>query len=100
MAKQKPPVAEAQAGSNPDPDADAALGGRYAGLDVLTSAVIILNDEACVEHANGAAETLLEFSRRSMLGQRFSSLFKNGTLIDALFAEALEHQYSDKRLHL
>jgi two-component system nitrogen regulation sensor histidine kinase GlnL len=80
--------------------AEASGTGSYAGLDFLTSAVIILNAEACVEHANGAAETLLEFSLRSMLGQRFAALFRNGALIDGLFAEALEHQYSNKRLDL
>jgi two-component system nitrogen regulation sensor histidine kinase GlnL len=84
-------------------DADGAVrpaGHPYAGLDVLTSAVIILYSEGCVEHTNGAAETLLEFSLRSMLGQRFSAIFSNGAVIDGLFAEALEHQYSNKRLDL
>jgi two-component system nitrogen regulation sensor histidine kinase GlnL len=72
----------------------------YAGLDFLTSAVVILDASAAVEHANSAAETLFDFSRRNMIGQRFAALFTNGAVIDDLFAEALEHQYSNKRLEL
>jgi len=76
------------------------LASRYGGLDLLTSAVVILDDKACIEHANAAAETLFEFSLKNLLSQRFSELFSNGALIDTLFAEALEHRFSDKRLDL
>ncbi|MGA2550482.1 MAG: nitrogen regulation protein NR(II) [Burkholderiaceae bacterium] len=72
----------------------------FAGLDFLTSAVVILDADARVEHANAAAETLFEFSRKSLVSQRFSGLFLNGHVIEELFAEALEHQFSNKRLDL
>ena len=71
---------------------------RYAGLDLLTSAVVILDDEGRVAFANTAAEALLDFSLRTMIGQRFASMLSNGSLIDELFVEARRHEYSDKRL--
>lgn len=82
---------------------DAELDERsveFAGLDVLTSAVVILDAQARVEHANTAAETLFEFSRKSLASQQFSGLFVNGYVIDSLFREALKLQFSNKRLDL
>jgi two-component system nitrogen regulation sensor histidine kinase GlnL len=72
--------------------------GRYAGLDLLTSAVIILDETGRVAFANAAAETLLDFSLRTTRGQRLSSLLVNGSLIDELFADARRLEYSNKRL--
>ena len=71
---------------------------RYAGLDLLTSAVVILDNAGRIAFANTAAETLLHFSLRTMIGLRFASLLSNGSLIDELFAEAGRREYSDKRL--
>ncbi len=71
---------------------------RFAGLDLLTSAVIILDDKGCVAFANTAAETMLGFSLRTVRGQRLSSMLVNGTLIDELFADARRLEYANKRL--
>jgi two-component system nitrogen regulation sensor histidine kinase GlnL len=73
---------------------------RYAGLDMLTSAIIVLDESACVEFANAAAENLLDFSLKTLVTQKFSSLFINGQVIDVLFDEAQLRQYSNKRLDL
>ena len=73
---------------------------RHAGLDLLTSAVIILDEHGCVEFANSAAELLLDFSLRTLTGLRFASLLTNPEAIEALFAEALQREYSNKRLDL
>ncbi len=48
--------------------------------------------------ANGAAETMLDFSLRTTRGQRFSALLVNGSLVDDLFADARRLQYANKRL--
>ncbi len=77
------------------PTFDPAL---FAGLDLLTSAVVILDAEGRMAFANTAAETLLDFSLRSMRGQRLSSILVNGSLIDELFVDARRHEYSNKRL--
>ena len=71
---------------------------RFAGLDLLTSAVIILDDKGCVVFANTAAQAMLDFSLRTIRGQRLSSMLVDGTLIDELFADARRLEYSNKRL--
>ncbi len=76
-------------------DVDAA---RHGGLDLLTSAVIILDAEGRVAFANGAAETMLDFSLNTTRGQRFSALLVNGALVDELFADACRREYANKRL--
>ena len=73
---------------------------RYAALDLLTSAVIILDADGWVDFANTAAETLLDFSFKTLVSQKFSRLFTNGKVIDALFEEALLFTFSNKRLDL
>ena len=78
--------------------ADSASAARFAGLDLLTSAVVILDDEGCMAFANTAAETLLDFSMKTMRGQRLSSMLVDGSLIDTLFADARRLEYSNKRL--
>jgi len=72
----------------------------FSGLDLLTSAVVILDTEARVHFANSAAENLFDISARTLAMQHFSRLFANGQVIDALFAEANELQFSNKRLDL
>ena len=73
---------------------------RYAGLDLLTSAVVILDDKGRIAFANASAETLLDFSLRTARGQRFAAMLIDGSIIDELFVEARRHEYSDKRLDL
>ena len=76
----------------------APLATRYSGLDLLTSAVIILDAEGCMVFANTAAEALLDFSRRTAIGQRLAGMLVNGSLIDELFADARRLEYAAKRL--
>ena len=71
---------------------------RYHGLDLLTSAVVILDAAGCLVFANTAAETLIDFSLRTMRGQRFAGMLVNGALIDDLFADAERLEYANKRL--
>ncbi len=71
---------------------------RYGGLDLLTSAVVILDDKGRVAFANTAAETLLGVSLRTVRGQRFAAMLLNGAVIDELFVEAKRREYSNKRL--
>ena len=71
---------------------------RYAGLDYLTSAVVIVDDRGRIVFANASAQTLLDFSLRTAVGQKFSSLLVNGEFVDALFDDARRREYSNKRL--
>jgi two-component system nitrogen regulation sensor histidine kinase GlnL len=86
--------------ASPKPAKHAIDEAAFAGLDFLTSAVVILDADAHIAYANAAAESLLEASRKSLVGERFSGFFLNGTLIDQLFAEALLYRFSNKRLDL
>ena len=70
------------------------------GLDLLASAVIILNADGGIVYANVAAESLLESSFKVLAQQKLSELFINGDELTTLFYQALEHQFADKRLDL
>lgn len=60
---------------------------RYAGLDLLSTAVVIVNRSYVLMHANPAAENLFAFSLKSAAGQPFARLFSAGhTGNQALFA--------------
>src|SRR5688500_15008301 len=47
----------------------------FAGLDLLATAVVILDDEFVVRYANPAAENLLTAGARSLIGQPFLGFF-------------------------
>ncbi|HJV73241.1 MAG TPA: nitrogen regulation protein NR(II) [Noviherbaspirillum sp.] len=70
------------------------------GLDLLSSAVVILNADGCVIYANPAAENLLECSFKLLLNQRLDALFLNGEKLNAVTGQAAAHQFADQRLDL
>ena len=70
------------------------------GLDLLSSAVLILDADDCVTYANAAAENLLESSFKMLAQQRFPELFVNGDELIPALREAQAHQFADKRLDL
>ena len=72
----------------------------FTGLDLLASAVIILDPEGCIRYVNPAAENMLDSSSKAMLQQRLGRFFVNGDTLDDLFRQALNHQFDDKRLDL
>ena len=84
--------------SNPPPP-------QYAGLDLLSTAVIILSRALAVKYANPAAETMFAFSQKNVVGQSFARLFSAHTCNTALFAmlnQALKHDagFSENELTL
>ncbi|NDI86806.1 PAS domain-containing protein [Undibacterium sp. B2R-29] len=72
----------------------------FSGLDLLTSAVIVLDDACAVVYANAAAENLLESSARSLVNQKLNDLFLNADDLLQVFHQAVEHQFADKRQDL
>jgi two-component system nitrogen regulation sensor histidine kinase GlnL len=70
------------------------------GLDLLASAVIILDADSRVQFANAAAENLLESSFKVLVGQKLTELFLNGGDLVNVFHQALAHEFADKRLDL
>jgi two-component system, NtrC family, nitrogen regulation sensor histidine kinase GlnL len=70
------------------------------GLDLLASAVIMLDADSRITYANPAAENLLESSFRTLTNLTLNELFLNGDKLAAVFQQAIEHQFADKRLDL
>ena len=71
-----------------------------AGLDLLATAVVVLDTAGCAAFLNLAAEQLFEASQRLVVGQPFSRLFRGGGAIDALVASALAGEFDEKRTEL
>ncbi len=61
----------------------------FSGLELLATAVVALDDALCVRYANPAAESLLETSARSLVGQPFLDLFTDSPELRTRLAEAL-----------
>lgn len=67
------------------------------GLDLLASAVLVLDVQGRITFANAAAENLLESSFKLLHQQRMADLFVNGDKLAAIFAQAQQHQFYEKR---
>jgi two-component system nitrogen regulation sensor histidine kinase GlnL len=81
-----------------DPDfAAARLTGRYQGLDLLSTAVLVFDDAARVVFANQAAEQLFEASRKNLIGQPAARLFVEVGVIDRLLAQARVNDLGQQR---
>jgi two-component system nitrogen regulation sensor histidine kinase GlnL len=61
-----------------------------AGMDLLGTAVVLLDSELRIRDANLAAESVLGLSRRGMLGVAFPSLFSQLQGLDARMRLAIE----------
>lgn len=61
---------------------------RYAGLELLSTAVLVIDADARVAFANQAAEHLFEVSRRILVGQLVARLFTNETVLDHMLVAA------------
>ena len=67
-------------------------GFAFSGLDLLASAVVLLDDELRVVYANPAAEDLLEQSARALHGQSFVGLFGNRNSLGEQLGQAIAEQ--------
>ncbi len=81
-----------------DPDFTAArLTGRYQGLDLLATAVLVFDNHARVIFANQAAEQLFEVSRKNLVGQGAARLFVDDKAIDRLLVQARANDLGQQR---
>ncbi|TAK50635.1 MAG: PAS domain-containing protein [Betaproteobacteria bacterium] len=67
--------------------------GRYAGLELLATAVLALDERLRVQYANPAAESLLAIAARNLLGQHFPSLFAEGPELERALGDALQARW-------
>jgi two-component system nitrogen regulation sensor histidine kinase GlnL len=73
---------------------------RFAGLDLLASAVLLVDGAGGVRYANAAAENLFETSLKLLCRSSLTALFANGGELAALCGQALAHQWADRRQDL
>ncbi len=73
------------------------LSNSLGGLDLLASAVLVLDAEGRIAYANAAAESLLESSFKLLSQHRLADLFVNGDKLAAIFEQAKQHQFDEKR---
>ena len=61
----------------------------FSGLELLATAVVILDGAYVVRYANPAAENLLGTAARSLVGQPLPTLFTDSAALEGMLAEAL-----------
>ncbi len=67
---------------------EAAAATRYPGLELLATAVMLLDDALVVRYANPAAESLFAASRKTLAGKRVGELFVDGAALLAAVGQA------------
>jgi two-component system nitrogen regulation sensor histidine kinase GlnL len=65
------------------------MAGAYSGLELLATAVVLLDERFTVIYANPAAENLLEIGARALAGQRFPVLFAEAPELERALAQAV-----------
>jgi len=70
---------------------------RYAGLELLSTAVLVIDTDGRVAFANQAAEHLFEVSRRILVGQLVSRLFTDELVLDHLLVAARTNDLGMRR---
>jgi two-component system nitrogen regulation sensor histidine kinase GlnL len=73
------------------------LAGRYQGLDLLATAVLVFDDQGRVIFANQSAEQMFEASRKNLVGQAATRLFVDDRAIDRLLAQARTDDLGQQR---
>jgi two-component system nitrogen regulation sensor histidine kinase GlnL len=73
-----------------------------AGLELLATAVLLLDRERCVVYANPAAENLFELSKKHIVGQRPDQLFADASDLTAAIDKAVQGgaTYTEQELEL
>ncbi len=65
-------------------------------LDLLASAVLLLDDQGVVQHANAAAEQLFGMSQRQLLGVSAARCFVDGEILTQSLQEGREERFAEK----
>ena len=66
----------------------------YAGLDLVSSSVILLDADLLIRHVNPAAENLFAVSQRQLLGHPLTRLMGESAELSAAIASALHNNWS------
>ena len=71
-----------------------------AGLELLASAVVLIDGHGKIGYANAAAENLLESSLKALTRQKLSAQFVNPEELEHICEQARAHKFSDLRQDL
>ena len=82
------------------PEPSGAALSAYAGLDLLPSAILLLDADCKVIHGNPAVEDLVEASLKNLVGQPVRQLFSGGPGWELSLAEALAGHWSHRTQEL
>ncbi|RTL57036.1 MAG: PAS domain-containing protein [Rhodocyclaceae bacterium] len=66
----------------------------FEGLDLLSSAVVLLDDKNLIRHLNPAAENLLAVSQRTWLGRSLFQLLGDSPVLAAAVDSAVQNNWS------
>ena len=69
----------------------------FDGLDLLSTAVIVLDASARIVHVNQAAELLLSMSRKNLLGQSAERVIGDELQMQQLVTDASANAFGDRR---
>lgn len=70
---------------------------HYEGLDLLSTAVLLLDAKARIVHVNQAAELLLDTSRKTLVGQPVGRVLGDETEIRQLVADAESNAFGQRK---
>ena len=70
---------------------------QFDGLDLLSTAVIVLDQAARIVHANQSAELLLSMSRKNLLGQSAERVIGDEMQMQQLVADARANVFGERR---
>ena len=76
---------------------DPELEESFDGLDLLSTAVIVLGPAARIVHVNQAAELLLGMSRKNLLGQSAERVIGEELQMQQLVADARANAFGERR---
>ncbi len=69
------------------------MSASFSGLELLPTAVVVLDGEFTVRYANPAAESLLDTGAKSLIGQPFVPLFAERAELGKTLADALANHW-------
>jgi len=75
----------------------AVTGTAYEGLDLLSTAVLLLDGSARIVHVNQAAELLFDASRRTLIGQPAGRLLGDETELSQLINDAKANAFGQRK---
>ncbi|MDR0933619.1 MAG: PAS domain-containing protein [Burkholderiaceae bacterium] len=73
---------------------------ELTGLDLLATAVLMLDRHGKVSYANPSAEDMLEVSAKVLRGQRLEDIFSNSGELEAICGEIRRNEITEKRQEL